>query len=1271
MVLGLEYCRYDWEEHVTQIDLDKSALTNLPHFIAVSYQRFLEAKAPKEQVEKGLHVYNLVLRMLTIGLVSQYLIRDKERVSDPYLNELLLQKFSHLTLDAWQQLFFTLLRAYEGKQELLFMPELYDFYWDVSVLPHERRGEIEQPFERLTQVTVELQTGRVLPQSEKEWVVLAQEIGKVLRKILQAVMFIGEYDLVRVLSYDKVFYDCELHKGLHVSVGRESLPKHIQFSRGWFYLRRDFREFLLLHPLLVFWKEDMLAERDTGLYDRFVYAEQLQYLLATLNKRGLDDESVRAFVTLLYDTIEEVKFKRQKAEKLTWWQLCDICADVTTRRMAAVQDRYRDELYVQRDATRQSFEKFLESDKRCFVLIGKSGVGKSSFLLALGKELEMQSNIAVLMYDGAQLKLETSLTDVINQNFDDQLVLAGRRVQHIWREITKIDGIADRLVILIVDAVNENSQAQELLMQLNELIQGPWPWLKVVFSSRPETWHTIKRGIKLAGALYYREARSEAIGVELEPYSRQELPEAYAKHQKVFNLQTEYGDLSFESREMLKEPLNLWLMSKSHEGNLIPTDLKLTELVEQYLNALLKSERLWEKDLRFLEKRLVPLMTKQRHYINAISSVDIDVAGEGLYEAVYSEQMLSDGHRINESFTNLVDAEILVAKREGREQSVAFKYERFYEYFVGKALFEELGPDSSWQEKYETWITLLPQAPYLWGAIKNCLRQHLQELQTEQCATLCVELARVSNQRMLEILIAALTEYGTVNRDKIREVAKKMLDKGKSWFGSILRREAVTVQCPAWKRVAISVALNLGMKDLLKLALTDPSSAVRAVAARNTFIYWRREREAGFKLLEDLINRLKGNLGLPNFRVLESSGVLSLLMLFYDFKNDDTVSRLRDIWRDAIELLLRVDPKRLGGRWERIKSWIRTRLLQIVVGVVVNKAKEIPSYNLFTIPEMRLFFKEDGDLERRRKAARMLVEYMDVEEKDVWEVRDDLLDLVNERDVIIALLAATMLKRQVVTRPESSLPLVKNIFDSAIKNDEPGPFGIVIPSRAIVAEAHFVSKSLYMDMMTKYLDQFQGKCWAKLHVVRSSYLDAVYCLESADVADGSLTPTVERYLERMIVGKDYGWLEDFIRLEVTTQAVEIGNLDFSLGVLEKVVHVEEPVIREAVIESLARTRTYYPDEVDDFIEANDLDESFAMAIRTRAPSETIGDLLDFGGLMFWEAVQSAGSSEFWQRLIEVCGRIPECNNLGQWLVFVLKFLVEEIYGESVFVDDLV
>jgi hypothetical protein len=135
------------------------------------------------------------------------------------------------------------------------------------------------------------------------------------------------------------------------------------------------------------------------------------------------------------------------------------------------------------------------------------------------------------------------------------------------------------------------------------------------------------------------------------------------------------------------------------------------------------------------------------------------------------------------------------------------------------------------------------------------------------------------------------------------------------------------------------------------------------------------------------------------------------------------------------------------------------------------------------------------------------------------------------------------------------------------------------------------------------------------------------------------------------------------------RAVEAGYLRFAFSALEMLVGVEETSIRESIIEVLARTRIYYPDQVDDFMELNNLDEQFTMAVRTHAPSETIGDLLDLRGLIFWEeAIVMGGSSELWRKLEWLFGQLPNCRSFSQWLTILLKVAVNQVYGGSVFMD---
>src|SRR5713101_3296000 len=256
-----------------------------------------------------------------------------------------------------------------------------------------------------------------------------------------------------------------------------------------------------------------------------------------------------------YDLLPESEVKQ-----FSWQELRVICSDITEKRMlSTVRYKYSEELYLQREHAHQAFMQFLEDPtKRGFVLVGGSGVGKSNFLLAAREELQSREGVCMLMYDAGSL-MEYPLIEAINEDFHEQV---GWTTQRLWEKIKSIDGIDKRLVLFCIDALNEHEQPRPLLKQLNELIQRPWPWLKVVIVSRPEAWQSIKRGVKPAEALYYR-GEGEAPGAilesfnyseRLEPFSRQELQEVYARYERVYNVQTPYEDLSSRLRDIISDP---------------------------------------------------------------------------------------------------------------------------------------------------------------------------------------------------------------------------------------------------------------------------------------------------------------------------------------------------------------------------------------------------------------------------------------------------------------------------------------------------------------------------------------------------------------------------------------------------------------------------------------------------------------------------------------------------------------------------------------------
>src|SRR6266566_1696831 len=886
---------------MTTAEFDEFVLTCMPTFIAINYQRLLEAQDPQEQVKLILHIYNLGLRALTINLVSQYIFRDRAqgKVSAPYLDTLLEQRFPHLTADAWEEMLFTTLRAYEGHRDLFFMPHLYDFYWGTSTHHQSGRAEVKPPFDRLTQATLEHQTQRLLPQDASGWQVLATELLAHLRKILESLSFISEYDLIHVLTQDAHAYTFELHKGTRILSEQRPLPQPTRLTTGWFYLRTGTEDFLPLHPLLVFW-EDTTEPPDTGVFDRWIQ-ERLKYLLATPGQPRLDEKRVRDFVKLIYLTIQEAAEEheqaKQKAEILTWVQLCDICKDITEHRLATVRGKYHRDLYLQRDTARQHVEVFLaDRAKRGFVLVGKSGVGKSNFLLALAEGLQQsRDDVCVLMYDGANLPIaSSSLTQIISQDVSDHVLLSRQPVLQVWQEIARIEGINERQVIVCIDAINENPQASELLRHLDALVQSRWRWLKIVLSSRPETWKEIKRGVKLAEALYYRGSGTEGLSVELEPFSyseqmepfsRQELPEVYSKYQQSFHLQTLYSGLTHELREMLRDPLNLWLIASTYRGKEIPSQVKTSALIDQYVQTLVQRE-----ERRFVEQQLVPLMLGEGHYSNVITEAELDAAGGALYELVYSKQVLSDGRRLNQAFLNVCDADILVLQEQGTQQRIGFKYERFYEYFAGKRI---LGLSETQADRYAFFRALVEEItgkPFLWGAVRNALVGEAKKPNSETILKLC----QTTQQQMKEMMVNVLITLGLDDPEPVEGILRNLVPQEKQateWRKGrqLVRKtpEALDVPSRNAGRIAVEVASSLGIAWVLQRAALQEDQSLRTAAVRYSYYLWQHDQAQGFAILEHLVQHAVSGF-LPNLVAFEAAFGLSLT-IFFDHSRDEAM----------------------------------------------------------------------------------------------------------------------------------------------------------------------------------------------------------------------------------------------------------------------------------------------------------------------------------------------------------------------------------------------
>lgn len=889
-------------------ELDRLILTEYPYPIAVNYKRLLDEQDWEKKTQACIQVFEYGVRAIALGLISQYLIRDVEKVSDPQLNHLLLTRLSRATLGTWNDIFFKALQAYQDKRNLFFMPELYDLYWDISTSPHRPHKGIRAPFDRLVQIRNDLAHG-VRPRDEASWQALFGESFSLLRQVLSHFIFLENYDLIRIRWVEDEEYWYDIYTGLQVISPGQPLRTKENLTEGWFYLSKQEEKFLELHPLLIFWEKELAQVekeqmRDAAIFDRF-RRTSLDYLATVLREKiNLTDRTLIAeFVHTVYYTIEKVKMARREARKLTWWLLKEVAEKVSSERIGDVRSKYRREVYLQREETKQTFQEFLASDKTCLVLIGKSGVGKSNFFLSLMDEYEDSTEVCTLMYNGARFSAETRMADALARDFELYLKLEGlaekEGAEDILFEINRIEGIANRKVVLLIDALNENPDAKGLLRRVDALVEAsPYPWLKVVISSRPETWRTIKRGVRLAEHKYYREEETGELGMEMQPFSievemkpfaREELPAAYAKYQEVFELQTAYEEIPAEVRQMLRDPLTLWLVAEIHRGQEIPQDIQVSELYQEYVDVLIRTERLYREDIRFLERELMPLMIREGEYGNSIRGEAISVTrttdGRSLFELIHSDEVLSVGRRVNQSYANLVDAEILMELETDVDYETVFKYERFYEYYGGRRLYALNKTKADLMEAYGRLVGEIGRHPFLWGAIKTAL---LFELENEQYQ-LAVELSQTEDLTTKDMMVATLVEFGRANPEPVRGILDQLLELGvqraeSMWQAvrGLVSREPpeLDLKTRTAKRVAIEVTCELGMEDILERAACAPSPSVRAVATQYTYYLWKENPEKGFRVLRNLSEKVKGKVGFPRGDILESCIGISAMIVF-------------------------------------------------------------------------------------------------------------------------------------------------------------------------------------------------------------------------------------------------------------------------------------------------------------------------------------------------------------------------------------------------------
>lgn len=979
-----------------------------------------------------------------------------------------------------------------------------------------------------------------------------------------------------------------------------------------------------------------------------------------------------------YDLLPESEVKQ-----FSWRELGSICSKITENRMlSTVQDKYSGELYLQRDHAHQAFMDFLKDPtKRGFVLIGGSGVGKTNFLLAAREELQAREDVCMLMYDAGS-PMEHTLMETINEDFNEQV---GWTTQQLWEKIKNIDGIDKRLVLFCVDALNEHEQPRPLLKQLNELIQKSWPWLKVLIVSRPEAWQSIKRGMRLAETLYYRAeievpgAISESFNYSerLEPFSRRELPLVYARYQRKYQVQTSYEDLSSRLRDIISDPFNLWLVTKTYKNKAIPEHLKATTLIEKYMNALIvEGERLQGGDSDWLENQLVPLMVNEGHYEKSITGEELDAADHALYRALRNRAD-SSGLPQLQSFINLVDADILKREPRGIGFTIAFKSERFYDFFVGRRVFQ-MGEDPADQYTYFLdMIRRTTELPYLWGAVRNALVQEAEQPEIEIVLKLC----RTPDEHVREMMISVLTTLGADALQQVERILKELvpaarrpstIKKVRQWQG----KDTIDSGRPTRNagRIATEVASNLNLPWLLQTAAQQADSTIRTEAIRFSYRLWKRDHQAGFAILEHLTREITSSL-IPEKAALESMIGLSMSILFDSAQDEQALRKLQGFWNDIIARMLAGEQGKLWERLLRRLFFPPERIFSTVINLVIGYIERLPDYGeAFNYPDLAAFFDLALDADERTLYKR-LVSYIDVggDYSRVQMEHDYLTVMRQTNNYFIVFMVQLGLIAHACQDPLDFLPFLQKFYEDAKKDVVAYPYmNDVIHVLDNVLHRGPMDDALF-NFFVFAVEECQEFYIRHPEAIRNRNYRATpevhdlgpYIFHLYRKTGTVKSAWLEMRIQAALAGRDTRFFELLLRSELSLIGIERQSPKAALLTVALFFQQGDADIRSRTQEFLAHLRAYYPNEVDEFLEEQGADNNFREQVQRHEPEETIAALIGQKSLYFLRDDIIMQSPKLRSRLLSQLAKAADSRNIRIWLDDFLRELINVMYGGEI------
>jgi len=292
---------------------------------------------------------------------------------------------------------------------------------------------------------------------------------------------------------------------------------------------------------------------------------------------GVDDETrnwaIRTLFSLNFGALQS--YCRVQSER----GMADLRSAPGDRR------RYDPELYIPRQSLREAFRAFMASNTLCLAVVGESGIGKSNELCALAEMINHGDADLVLFYRAGHLW--RGLTDAIANDFvwEFQQDEPAARIIQRFSEVVRSH---QAKLYLFIDGLDESpGEHRNFRAELNDLVIHLDPALvRLCVSCKTYDWPFFVRdrgnNLNSFGRCVFPHLNDVDLpGVTLQPFSENELDEAWPKYSEVFRIDSA---LRGETREECRAPLMLRLVAETFEqvDSGVPDDLSDVAIFDRY-----------------------------------------------------------------------------------------------------------------------------------------------------------------------------------------------------------------------------------------------------------------------------------------------------------------------------------------------------------------------------------------------------------------------------------------------------------------------------------------------------------------------------------------------------------------------------------------------------------------------------------------------------------------------------------------------------------------